>query len=411
MTDLIDAPHVRPAIDAPGPPRADAPGDAAPAPPDPGRRGTTTAADPTQPAARPPHWGGLDGLRAVAVIAVLGAHFGFLGQNSVAGVDLFFVISGFLITSLLVQERDRHGAVSLRQFWARRALRLCPALGCAIALALLVSLAASPAVRHQTVVGLPWVLLYVGNWARALTGGQALGLLGHTWSLAIEEQFYIVWPILVCVWVSRVARRRTAALVLGLLAVLDSVYFVWALHAWGASGFYRTDTHAMGLLAGCALALFVDQRVHGPAAPHRAERANASLQMVGGAGLALFGIVCIAPALGTTESAKMLVIATAASVLLVASMVLAPACGLSRAFAGRVPRWVGRRSYGIYLYHAPLAAVFVATPLVHGVAHSATAAGCIAASVALAAASYRWVELPFLRRKGRFNQATPTQPR
>src|SRR5215469_7365607 len=133
---------------------------------------------------RQQRWAGLDGLRAAAIAAVLGTHFGFFGPIAVIGVDLFFVISGFLITSLLLRERDSSGSVALWAFWTRRALRLLPALACAMVFACVMALMASPALRHETMTGLPWVPFYLGNWYMA-AGGHGLGLLAHTWSLSI----------------------------------------------------------------------------------------------------------------------------------------------------------------------------------------------------------------------------------
>ena len=127
-------------------------------------------------------WGGLDGLRALAVFAVVGAHFRFLNLGAAIGVDLFFVLSGFLITSLLLREHQRTAAVSLRRFWIRRGLRLLPALACGVLVALVVAQWAKPEQRHATWTGLPFVLFYFGNWARVAGGPFALGLLVHTWS-------------------------------------------------------------------------------------------------------------------------------------------------------------------------------------------------------------------------------------
>jgi peptidoglycan/LPS O-acetylase OafA/YrhL len=345
------------------------------------------------------HWKGLDGLRAVAVVAAVGSHFGFLAKGAVSGVDLFFVISGYLITTLLLRERDDNGAVSLYGFWARRAFRLLPALGCAIAVALLVALFATSAQRHQTVVGLPWVLLYVGNWLRASGGNDVLGLLGHTWSLAVEEQFYIVWPILMAACIGRVLHRRRVALLLAGLALLDGLlYNPWAVSRWGnLAAFYRTDTRASAILAGCALALWMSQRDGPVEASAQAQRVLGALGTVSLVG---FCALC-------TMSTYSNLLSTMASAGLVAGVVVVPQGRLSRLFATSGPRWVGLRSYGIYLYHGALATAFVESNRFHGVIHTEVTVGCAMATVVLAAASYRWVELPFLRYKRRFSTTTP----
>ena len=189
----------------------------------------------------------------MAVAVVVGYHFGIVPPGGVVGVDLFFVISGFLITTLLIEEAHRFDRISLRRFWARRVLRLGPALLCAIVLALTLSLLCTSAARHDTVTGLPWVLLYSGNWIRAM-GINTLGLLGHTWSLAIEEQFYLLWPFVCVVLVAKVRNVRVASLVLSGIAMIDAAYLVFAFNHWGSlRAYYGTDTHAVGLLAGSAL--------------------------------------------------------------------------------------------------------------------------------------------------------------
>jgi peptidoglycan/LPS O-acetylase OafA/YrhL len=348
------------------------------------------------------HWGGLDGLRALAVLAVLGTHFGFLGTNAVVGVDLFFVISGFLITTLLLKERDQSGALSLTNFWTRRALRLLPALVCAVGFAVALSLFASSSLRHQTLVGLPWVFLYVGNWVKASGGATTLGLLVHTWSLAVEEQFYIVWPIVAAFCICRRStRRRTAARMLVVLAGLDCLYFLWAVRTWGGHvAFFRTDTHAFGLLAGCAMAVFLSEHEARGVALSRLLRRG--LQVAAPIALAIFCLICVAPTTSASGAAMLVIAGTVASVVLVSSVVLVPHTTLPRLLSSRVGRWFGRRSYGIYLYHFPLAVVLVQASIFHGLAHFGAITLGAAASVAIAAASYRWVELPFLRYKKRF---------
>jgi peptidoglycan/LPS O-acetylase OafA/YrhL len=350
---------------------------------------------------REQRWAGLDGLRAVAIVAVLGTHFGFFGPIAVIGVDLFFVISGFLITWLLLRERAGSGSVALRAFWTRRALRLLPALACAVVFACLIAPMASPALRHETVSGLPWVTFYMGNWHMAAEGGQGLGLLAQTWSLSIEEQFYLLWPLIVILVAYKAIRSRHAmAVILGVLAATDLVYFFWAMNHWGGA-YYRTDTHAMGLLAGCALAFVVSHDGRAPVLDGEwARRA----QMAATAALVIFAVLCVSQ----RGRPIMMVGGTLASIILVTGIVLAPMGTLPRLLSTRGPVWIGRRSYGVYLYHYPLALVFVQAHRFHGIENTGAVAICVAASLLLAAASYRWVELPFLRLKSRVASGSRT---
>src|SRR5271154_4756056 len=174
------------------------------------------------------HWAALDGLRAVAILTVMLYHVGIIPGGYLA-VDLFFVLSGFLITSLLITEWDASGRVSFRNFYARRALRLFPALGCVIVASVLIGVilttTGGPIARadvHATLEAIPWVLGFAGNWVRAFDSQAlvgSLGALGQTWSLAVEEQFYLLWPALFVLAMRRRIRRDRLALVLVLLAV------------------------------------------------------------------------------------------------------------------------------------------------------------------------------------------------
>lgn len=151
----------------------------------------------------------LDGLRALAVIAVMLHHtFVDAAPSGHLGVDLFFVLSGFLITRLALEEHARTGSLDLRAFWRRRAYRLLPALLLALPIVLLWGWVIGGQVREQTITGSWTSLLYVTNWARATGAIDTAGLMTHAWSLAIEEQFYLLWPLLL-VWLLRRGGPRT----------------------------------------------------------------------------------------------------------------------------------------------------------------------------------------------------------
>src|ERR1700729_3531680 len=220
-----------------------------------------------------PQYPGLDGLRALAVVAVLLYHGGVSWSGGgFLGVEMFFVLSGFLITSLLVAEWGRSGAIALRAFWARRARRLLPALFALVAAigvyyALAGPTKAIPGLQGDGIA----TLLYISNWHQVAAGTNYFAASGpvsplqHTWSLAIEEQFYLLGPLLVLA-VLALARRRGATerrslqVLLGLSltgAALASVETVLLFD--GGRGldrvYYGTDTRATGLLLGASLAI------------------------------------------------------------------------------------------------------------------------------------------------------------
>src|SRR4051812_35424451 len=169
----------------------------------------------------------LDGIRGVAVAAVLLFHAGHL-RGGYLGVDLFFTLSGFLITSLLLAEARAHGTVRLGAFWSRRARRLLPALGVLlIGVALYARLAARPDELDRIRWDGVWTALYAANWRAVVAKASYWSMftapspLQHTWSLAIEEQFYLVWPIIV---VAIARRARDAARATAVVAITGAVF-------------------------------------------------------------------------------------------------------------------------------------------------------------------------------------------
>ncbi|MEU7873963.1 acyltransferase family protein [Dactylosporangium sp. NPDC049140] len=327
----------------------------------------------------------LDGLRAVALGGVLLAHgLPAVLPGGFLGVDLFFVLSGYLITSLLLDEYDSRGRLRLGEFWRRRARRLMPALALVVAFVVLAGPRLLPGqdpapLRPDAVAA----LTYWANWRMIYRGGDyftqtaAASPLQHTWSLAIEEQFYLLWPLLLMLagrlphprrWIGAgalagAAASAVAAAVLYDPAAPDRVYF-------------GTDTRASALLIGAALA----------AAPPglRGRRWAAA---VGAAVLA-------AAALGVHGDTAALyrggfvLIALAA-----AALVAAPARVL-----GVAPlRWIGRVSYGGYLWHWPLFAILDAERT--GLAGPPLFAVRVGATLAVAAASFHLVEQPVRRRR------------
>ncbi len=382
------------------------PGEGAAAP------GTGGVAGTPAPARADWRWPALDGMRAVAVIAVAMYHIGVL-PGGYLGVDVFFVLSGFLITSLLLREWDRRGRISFRDFYARRALRLFPALGCVLVVAAgfawLLYLAGGVGDRQNaraTLGAMPWVIGFAANWVRALDPSGpigSLGALGHTWSLAVEEQFYLAWPALLTVTVRRCLSRKAVAVTLAILAVADMVYR--GVLAQAGAGYdriyYGADTHCDGLLIGCALAFWMASRQHQVAS----RPARWLLRCAAWAGAAVLGVVF---AIGQQADAAL---AISAAVLATAAIVLAVVRrevpgGIGRLLCSRPAARIGQLSYGLYLWQyvtlaAAEALVVPATGYHPGggagrLLLAAALTASLGASYAAAAFSYRYIEAPAL---------------
>ncbi|MFN8018654.1 MAG: acyltransferase [Acidimicrobiales bacterium] len=326
-----------------------------------------TAPSPTKPKAparRPtiPHIGALDGLRGVAVIAVLAFHGGYL-DGGYLGVDLFFVLSGFLITSLLLAETGSTGKVGLAEFWARRCRRLLPAM-CAVAIAVALGSRwlADPlqwrAIRDDGLA----TLAYVANWHAILSGGgYAEGTGGrspfqHTWSLAIEEQFYLVWPLVVAF----VARRRPGASTAR--TVLHVAVGVAGLSALSGLVLSRTGVSVSALYLGTHVRIAA-VAVGAAVAARQVDRRNRGLgagdrTVAETAGFVGMAVLIVAYALMGLDSSILfrggLFACSVAGGAVVWSIAVSPKAGLGRLFEARALREVGLRSYGLYLWHWPI---------------------------------------------------------
>jgi peptidoglycan/LPS O-acetylase OafA/YrhL len=380
---------------------------------------------------------GLDGLRAFAVAAVVAYHLDFgWAQGGLLGVGVFFTLSGYLITDILLGHWDKKGRLGLRDFWLRRARRLLPAL---FVMLLVVAIwvntldrAELPGFRGDVIAS----ALYVSNWwyiaehASYYAQFAPPAPLDHLWSLAVEEQFYLIWPWLVLFGVllfgkltvgkgkhSAVAggagggylSARTRYWMAGVtlaLAAASAVEMAVLFHpGTDPTRVYEgTDTRAFGLLFGAALAMvWPTRRARVPKA------ATWLLDLAGVAGLAVIGILIWR----TNEySAFMfrggLVLLSLATVLVVAAVAV-PGGLLGRALGWGPLRWTGVRSYGIYLWHYPLI-VLTAPALIAGGLDMPRAVAAAAASVVVAALSWRFVEEP-IRRGFRGGFTRPSLPR
>ncbi len=346
----------------------------------------------------------LDGLRALAVALVVGYHLGVPGMGGgLLGVGVFFTLSGFLITGVLLSTWHTTGRYSLRRFYLQRARRLLPAVVVVLVVVLLTVLLVDPAALATVGAQAVGALLYVSNW-QAIAAGQSYferfagpGPLDHLWSLAVEEQFYLVWPLVLLVlavipWVSpRIAAWVTAGLAAG------SFGLMW----WFASpgfdntrAYEGTDARAGGLLVGAALALLMYRSGKRP----RLEGMDRS----GVDRWAVLGLTVIALMSVATDDHSMflyrggllvLSLATAA----VVAVVVQPESRVGAVLGWRPFTWVGERSYGIYLWHLPVV-VFTPTEVLEE-APLARAAALVALTVGLAALSWSLVEDP-IRRHG-----------
>jgi peptidoglycan/LPS O-acetylase OafA/YrhL len=362
-----------------------------------------------KPVANAPHISyrpGLDGLRAIAVAAVFLYHSridwlpgGFLG------VDLFFVLSGYLITSLLLVEWEARNRIDLRRFWLRRARRLLPALVVVVlgslALAAIFARQDLGRTRSDAVSS----LLYYTNWHEIIANRSYFNLMGnpsllqHTWSLAIEEQFYILWPLILVPCLVLVGRKRMPMLVIAGIAA--SVALMWILYnpADPSRVYYGTDSRAFLLLMGILLALVWPWI-------ERMRRAVPLLELLGIA--ALIGSVLLFLRMqdfnptfyrgGDLAAAFCFVVLIAA--------VAHPRTGIGPALGIAPLRWVGERSYGIYLWHWPIIV------LVAGV-NTRPSPGIVLAEAALvlvaATLSFRYIEEPI--RSGRLQRRLAQHPR
>ncbi len=309
------------------------------------------------------------------------------------GVDLFFVLSGFLITCLLIEEWDENGAVSFRAFYARRALRLLPALYAMLAVFVTCSLLFA---RGDRLVHALKSAALAGTY---LTGYAAFDNfsnskpLGPVWSLAVEEQFYLFWPVVLWLALRRGwSLQRCAGLAVG-LAALDVVFRIVSWLHWGVRIYTLPTTWADGLFIGCAVAL-------GWKAGLFPTRIPSALAWAGWLTLFFLGLWQTMKVSGPTYGPVLTSIAVVSAVLVLAAA--RGEGGLSTSLlASRPARWVGRRSYAIYLWNASLIYVVPAA----WKPHILLAVVAAAASFGVAELSWRFVESPALRKKRRFARA------
>ena len=348
----------------------------------------------------------LDGMRALAVAGVLAYHGGISAlPGGYLGVDAFFVLSGFLITSLLLSEVQRNGRIRLGDFWARRARRLLPGLFLLVVTVVLVTKLALPAGSYPSLRGDVFsATFYVANWHFIAQGANYFAATGppspltHTWSLAVEEQFYLLWPILV-VGVLAVFRRIGAVFWLALLGVLASATETAVLFTHGTSEtrlYYGTDTRAQSILLGAALAAALAWCGQRGMLTRLGVRQRLVFLLLGVAGFALDAVLWTH--LRGTQSflyeGGFLVAALGTAAVLV-SVFVVPRTILGRYLSWWPLVWLGAISYGIYLWHFP---IFLWVDSARtGLGGGELFVLRVAITLAVATASYYLLELPVRR--------------
>ena len=337
----------------------------------------------------------LDGVRGIAILAVLAVHtnhvFGWsLLKGGSIGVDIFFVLSGFLITSILLEEWNATSNINLKHFYARRFLRLVPALvGLTIVLLLLSGLLFNAPEAAQTRSTIPIALLYLTDFFASLAPQTSLGALRHTWSLAIEEHFYLLWPpVLLFLLKSGLSRR-------GLLLLTTSLAVALCLHRAlifdvgisPARTYYAFDTRADALLIGCAAGIAVSWGF------------VKSFNRLNALGITLIILTMIATDFASPimhEGGFTILAATTA--LLLINLVSGQAGSFKRLMETKPLVWVGKISYGLYLWHYPMFkwVKYANAPW------PVKLTLALFATFAVASVSFYLIERPLLRLKQRF---------
>lgn len=342
-----------------------------------------------------PRYEPLDGIRAVALLGIFAFHVrqGW-DPGAYMGLDMFFAMSGYLITMLLLREYRRDGDVWLRGFYMRRVLRLMPALTIFVIVTVPVAIADGMSKPLSDGVA---AITYVMDFYAPRTFDHG-GVFGHTWSLAVEEQFYLIWPAIL-IWGLR-RKIRLERLIAGAMIVFMAVSLPLS-YRYGMSAVYRTPfPHVPDLAAGVLLALLFD----GPAKRVGALKKGLAHPVVGwgSTGLLVLGIMTATGDRRWLFAGGFLAIGVVSTVMLGHTLV-APRGAVARMFSIRPAVWLGRRSYAFYLWHYPVVVMLAART---GSGLLVVAIG-LPVTTALTMISWSLVEQPFLRLKERFEPERP----
>jgi len=354
------------------------------------------------------YFGALDGLRCLSIVWVIGFHAALGGttlfRRGDCGVGLFFVISGFLITTLLLREKAKNGTISLKNFYARRTLRIFPLYYAAILLYTLLVIAVEHGPERAAFFHhLPFYLTYTNNWFVDRFGAEHV-IFAFSWSLATEEQFYLLWPSILRFTTGKRGPLIAIGAALALAGTANVLQATGHLHL-GETGNRIATSIAMPICLGCALAYALDSarffRKLRAVLGHLLSAPAALLLM-----MSVYALLIHAPADSIMER-WLAVPLTAAMLLLVGTCCIREDNGLAWLMANPIARYVGTISYGMYLLHMlALNGVKKLIPA-HDWRFFAFSLTC---SIALASASYWLYERQFLKLKHRFASRVPNEP-
>lgn len=340
----------------------------------------------------------LDGLRGFAILLVVAHHQlipvplsgGFLG------VDLFFVLSGFLITTLLVEEFDAAGSISLRRFYTRRVLRLAPALLLYLLVSLIVVLRTDPAQFKTSLQLVGLSLVYMTNWRMAFSPSPTLDPTAIIWSLSIEEQFYVLWPpVLFALLFFRVKRRYLiTGLAVVILGVMVHRYLLWNEGVNLHRLYYGTDSRADAPLIGCLIALIPFRLFEG--ASRRVVQTISFVAILAFA-IMVYELDFSSPFLYRGGYTLVAILAA----LMTWTVTVAPAQPFAAVFGWSPLRWLGKISYGFYLWHW----LMLKTTTFYAWFGAADPWVRFLVTIGVSAASFYVIEMPFNRMKSRFDYA------
>jgi len=307
------------------------------------------------------HISSIDGLRAIAVTAVVLYHLGISWiPGGFLGVDLFFVISGYVITRLILDSIESANGLDLKEFYAARVRRLLPGLVILIIVTSVFIAFFAPDAIRRFITDVPFVLTGTNNWQLVAVNQdyfQAIGrppLLQHTWSLAVEFQFYLIWPIILLFIWRRFGKRVVRRVALVIATFSGTALFLFSLQADNATAgrishiYFGTDTHSLGLFLGSALAVSWIPRNLSPKISQRAQ------DFIDGIGVFGFiGLLCIFLFIDQSNTALYQIAFPLAGLFGCATIIsiVHPASRFSPILSNKLFLWIGQRSYGIYLWH------------------------------------------------------------